>query len=426
MKSAGTGDAGLLAHLLGALAERVADYLITRRTALTTRRNIVSLGVLVLCLCSPFAVGQAGGGSGGAAPTGDITGSYGSSLSSSTVVRDISQAVTIELNRIRNSAALGNAGKVITAVLLVLLLFWTTLKTMASGRGISDIFAEWTPIFMAFGVVTLFLDKSVGQLIVSTMDSIGTAIAGTSMGTLDGAIHAGLDPLFRAITAVVTQPSVTLGTEPGWTPTALMSWLAMNIAAVVLSIIAALTTAFLLIVAAVVMAAHIIMGYISVQIALALAPVMVPFLMFKPTAWLFDSWLRFLLGSCMLKIVVAFLMNVIAGLTSAMNTVSARYFAEANKLGATGAFHTDVMMLGLMVIFAMLATLLLTRAPEISAGIMSGSAGGAGFGGLRAISGGLSNRAVGGANSGAVGGLRDTVAGARSGFNTPPRRPPGK
>lgn len=381
-----------LANWMGAAAEWLAAFALAIGASLMRhpKRNAIVLLIVVFGWASTLAVGQTAP----AAPTGEITGSY-DGLSADTVVRDISNAVGSELRRLSRSTALESTGRYISAALLIIMMTWTLLKTMATGRGIADIFAEWTPVVVGFGVVTLFLDKDVGQLIVATMDGFAAAIAGTSMSSLESAIHAGLDPIFRAITAVVTQPSVTLGTSASsWSITGALGWIAMNAAAMLMSIIAALATAFLLIVAAVVMAAHIIMGFISVQVVLALAPVMVPFLMFKPLSWLFDSWLRFLLGACMLKIVVAFMMNVIGGLTTAMNGVSARYFAEARRLSAAGAFHTDVILLGLMVVLAMLATLLLMRAPEIASGLLSGSASASGFSGMRAVSGGMSNRAI--------------------------------
>jgi type IV secretion system protein TrbL len=403
-------DEASFAQWAGACAEWITAFLLSRWAAAARKpkRNMTLALAVVFGLACTVAVGQTGGA---AAPSGDITSSYGG-LSAQSVVSDISAAVMNELDKLSRNSALESAGKYITASLLLIMMTWTLVKTMASGRGISDIFAEWTPILVGFGVVTLFLDKNVGKLIVTTMHSIAAAIAGTSMSSLDAAIHAALDPIFKAITAVVTQPSVTTGTKAsGWDLLGVLSWVAMNAAAALMSVMAALATAFFLIMAAVVMAGHIIVAFISVQVVLALAPVMVPFLMFRPLAWVFDSWLKFLLGACMLKIVVAFLMNVIAGLTTAMNGVSARYYAEATKLSATGAFHTDVILLGLMVVFAMLATLLLMRAPEIASGLLAGNSGSAGFGGLRGVSGGLGNRI--GAQ-----GAQDLIGGGASGVRS--------
>jgi type IV secretion system protein TrbL len=226
------------------------------------------------------------------------------------------------------------------------------------------------------------------------MDAIGAAIGGANMSTLDSAIQAGADPVFRAISAVVDQPRVTSAADSGSNPLAVLSFLGASLGSLMMAICAKIVTTFLLVLAGVVMVAHIIMGFISVQLVLALAPVMVPFLMFRPLGWLFDGWLRFLLGACMLKLVVAFLLNVVAGLLTVMNDLAMRYYSEAKNASATDTFSTDVLLLGLMLVFALLATLLLGQAPSIAMGLLSGNAGSIGFGGLKAISGGLGNRSV--------------------------------
>jgi hypothetical protein len=45
------------------------------------------------------------------------------------------------------------------------------------------------------------------------------------------------------------------------------------------------------------------MSQVSIIIAMIFAPFFVPFLLFKPAAWLFEGWLRFFLGAAMMKII---------------------------------------------------------------------------------------------------------------------------
>jgi hypothetical protein len=107
----------------------------------------------------------------------------------------------------------------------------------------------------------------------------------------------------------------------------------------------------------------------------------------------------------MLKIVLAFLLNVVAGLLTVMSDLATKYFSEAQGASASETFAADVLLLGLMLVFALLATLLLTQAPAIAGGLLSGNAGSVGFGGLRSLSIGVANRSVGGEATNVVAGL---------------------
>jgi hypothetical protein len=161
--------------------------------------------------------------------------------------------------------------------------------------------------------------------------------------------------------------------------------------------IAKVGAAFFLVMAGVIMAAQIIMGFVSVQLVLALAPVMVPFLMFRPLEFLFSGWLRFLLGACMLKIVLAFLLSVAAGLLTGMTELAQQMYRDSWQVTAMETLYTDILLLGMMLVFAVLATLLVAQAPKIAEGLLSGAAGSAGFGGLKAVTHGTAGHGVGAA-----------------------------
>lgn len=398
----------LFVHILGAIAEGLATAALRVRGQLAQRRNLARAVLIFVAAACTFAFSQQ-------APTPQSTTTTSSTYAfdRDKVLKDISTAVETKLVGLKENAKLQGFGTTITAFFLVALLVWTSVKTMASGKGFGDLLGEWVPIFVSFGIVNLFLDKSAGDLIVSTMNTIGSAIGGANMSSLDSAIKAGADPIFRAIAAVIEQPQVIDAADTGTGILGKLSWLGASLASLVMTIGAKIVTAFLLVVAGVIMVGHIIMGFISVQLVLALAPVMVPFLMFRPLAWLFDSWLKFLLGACMLKIVVAFLLTVAAGLTDAMSGLAAQYVQDARNATASEALQTDVLLLGLMLIFALLATLLLMQAPAIATGLLSGSAGSVGFGGLRGVSQGISNKSVGGATkaAGSIAGQAGSVLG---------------
>lgn len=278
------------------------------------------------------------------------------------------------------------------------------MKTMASGRGVADLLGEWVPIFVSLGMVTLFLDKGAGDLIVSTMDSIATVIGGNDMSTLDSALTACVMPIFKAIVAVILQPQATFNAKISGMGD-LLALMVAGLGSLLMGMVTKSIAALVLVLSAVTIMANVIMGFISVQLVLALAPVMVPFLMFKPMEWLFNAWLKFLLGACMLKVVLAFLLGIVTTLLVEMNTLARLVFADAKERTPLEALQSDVLLLGMTMVFAILATLLIAQAPSIAQGLLSGSAGSAGFSGIKAITGSAGARVASAALSGAGGGL---------------------
>jgi type IV secretion system protein TrbL len=373
-----------VAEALGALAEAALRYALERGHRLGRPRNLARAALVVFCMASAFAFGQASGD-----PTPQVQTSTPASypFSIDSTITAISSKVSSTLTALEQNAKLQGIGQLLTAFFLLAMLVWATLKSMAGGRGLGELVGEWIPIFFGFGVVTLFLDKAAGGLIVSTMDGIGAAIGGGNMSSLEAAIRTSAEPVFRAIAAVINQPRITDGAGAGGEGGVLgfVATIAASGASMVMGAIAKVVTAFILVMAGVVMVAHIIMAYISTRLVLALAPVMVPFLLFKPMSWLFESWLRFLLGACMLKIVVAFLLNVVAGLLSGMSEHAQSLYSESYRVTAIETLHVDILMLGMTMVFALLAMLLLMQAPGIAAGLLAGSAGQAGFSGIRGL-----------------------------------------
>jgi hypothetical protein len=386
----------LLANFLGVLAEKLTAYFLDKKARLGKRGNILRALLVIVCAASTFAMGA-----GEPTPAQSTSTPSTYAFTPESIIDQISGAVMSKLTELENNSRLQGFGQLLTAFFLVAMLVWTSIKTMTGARGIGELIGEWVPIFVGFGIVSMFLDKAAGNLIVSTMDSIGAAVGGTDMSTLSGAIRAGAEPIFKAIAAVVDQPRVTSASTTTWDLAGIAGTVAAALGSIIMMALTKIVTCFILVAAAVVMAAHIIMGFISVRLVLALAPVMVPFLMFRPMSWLFDSWLKFLLGACMLKIVVAFLLNIAAGLLSGMSLLAQRYVTEMQGAKPMETLYVDVLLFGLMMVFALLAMLLLMQAPSIATGLLSGSAGSVGFGGIRGVTQGVAGRVT----AGAVGGV---------------------
>lgn len=308
-------------------------------------------------------------------------------LNSIEIAGIIADGIDAKLAGLANSNGLLKIRDAILGVGLAIGLFWTGLKTMVAGKGIGELLGEWIPILITAGVVTAFTTPgpgSAGNQITDLMNtvttSLTTAAGGAKINTssVRGVVAGAVDTTFTAIQAVIATPrqseiKLSVGGILAGIPTAIFALMMKMI------------TSFLIAISMCVYMATAVMAMISLNLVIALAPVMVPFLIFKPTAWLFDSWLRFLLGACMLKLVGAVMLALTSGLMQSMSTLAAKFKADA-AAGTAETFTGDILLFSVMLLVAVLAGLLMAQVPTIASGLLAGNAGGAGFSGLKGVS----------------------------------------
>lgn len=353
----------IFAFWTGYVVEQALSWLLGAKQKIARPRNVLMLLLVASAFASSFVDAQP------AAATG---------LDAGSIVPRISEAVDAALNRL-GEGTLSGMGATISAFFLVALMVWTSLKTMAGGKGFGDLIGEWVPIWVSFAFVYAFLNQAGAAAITGTMDAIATAIGGANMSTLSSAIDVVSRPVLRSIVEVAKMPLVS--DVEFWSPSTWVPALAANLG----TLITKLITVVFLLVAAVAGMATVIMSFISLKLVLFLAPVMVPFVMFKPMTWLFDSWLKFLLGACMMKIVLAFMLLAAEAILGAMALVQTQMAAVAANAAPGEAMIADLFVHAMMMIFALLSTLLLIQVPSISNGLLSGSAGSSGFSGIRGL-----------------------------------------
>ena len=303
------------------------------------------------------------------------------------VLQSVFGSMDTKLQSLANSEKLSKFRDAILAAGLIISLLWAGIKTMMSGEGIGELLGEWIPIMLAAGVVVAFTTPgpgSVGNQIVSLMNSIASAITSAVSGTeIDTSSIAKLaqTAVYAAISTIAD-----IFTSPQQSEMELMrpaSWISTSFA-FILRVFMSGAAAILIVLSLCVYLAIAIMAMVSITLVVALAPVMVPFLVFKPMAWLFDSWLRFLLGACMLKLVGAFMLALTSGLFAQMKVLAQSISVDA-KAGTSDSLTGDFILYAMVLMVSVLSGLLMAQVPSIAAGLMSGSAGGAGFGGLKGV-----------------------------------------
>jgi type IV secretory pathway VirB6-like protein len=219
------------------------------------------------------------------------------------------------------------------------------------------------------------------------MSALTAKITSQPMDTASQVIGATIGTTVETLKAVFTMP--TPKSNAG-----LMDWAMAGFLTMITTIIMKLAAAVFVVVASCTYIATALMSMVSLKLVMALAPVMVPFLIFKPTAWLFDSWLKFLLGACMIKLVGAFMYSLTYDMMNSMNSIAKNILEDTNA-NVLEIAYSDLLLHSVLVFVALLSALLMAQVPAIASGILSGGAGGAGFNGLKAATGSVGARAAG-------------------------------
>lgn len=327
------------------------------------------------------------------------------SFTAGTAITNISNAIENGLTGMvsgDNGGGVMSIGRQLFGFFILANLVWMLLKSFFTGAGFfGGFFADLVPFAITAAVVAIFLDRDVASVINQSMNTLAGAVLGTgATATVSDMIaQAGQ----QALQAVMNVWNVAPATQVTWDPT---SWFAA-IPVVLWALGGTLGTVFFILVALAIYLANLVMSQVAITIAMIFAPFFVPFLLFSPLSWLFDGWLRFFLGAGMMKIIGLLMLKITSSMMAALVTLSAQ--AAAAKPGVLDSVSIDIVQYSAMVLLAGISALLMAQVPSLSTGLLSGSSGGAGFGGWS----GMASRSpatrltLGGMGEGSAGGGRN-------------------
>lgn len=312
------------------------------------------------------------------------------------VIAEIVKVVGQAFRAVSSNSGLKTIGESITYFLLIAVFTWGLLKAMVEGGGINSVVSEMVPLMMSYSVIYALLNLGgIGQ-IVGFMDGVASAIAGAPMGTFESALTTSASMTFKVLADIFSMPTIatqmSLTDISMWVPV-LGMWIAQ--------LLAKLITAFFVVLALGIYIANIVLAYGSIMLASALAYIMVPFMLLPAMSWVFDGWLRFTLGAAMTKVVGAFFLSFTSKLMAGMVVLANKVVVPPDTDFVTMQTGNFVLYAGLIML-AVLCAYLMMQVPGIASGLLSGSAGAAGFKGMRALTGGMAG-GIGGAAANASG-----------------------
>ena len=304
-------------------------------------------------------------------------------------VQAVSDTITQAFDSLIENEGLKSGGKTITYTLFAIVFAWNLLRSMVQGDGVNGIVSELVPMIGTLAIITALLESGGVGEIIKFMDSVASTFGAS--GKLGPDILAAIKKGLGAIANILTMPSTNTNV-PFTTNIGQMIGVA---GAFLVSLIAKLIAAFVIVISIGIYVANIVLAHGSIILAVALAPIMIPFMLAPALSFIFDGWLRFTLGAGMIKVVGAFMIGFTDKIMDGLVGLSSKVAVPPNADYSTIYASSLVVYCGL-VLMAGLCAYLMMQVPSLATGLLSGSAG-AGFRGMRALTGGVGFQAGGAA-----------------------------
>lgn len=331
-----------------------------------TKLKTLKACLLVLALCAPLAA---------------------HAIEADAAFSSLADAIEVGIKQLAGNGRLDSLGWQILTFLAASNVVWLLIKGHFSGSGLNGALADLVPFGIACAIAAAFMggggpgSMSLVTALDASVNAIGGALTGASMGSVGELLMSAATTALGTIRNLLSMPAST--TPLDGSLMAIVQIL-FSIPAILMSLIAAIVATFLIIVALGIYMANLVISQITIEIAKMFAPVFIPFLVWRPTSWLFEGWLRFFLGAALLKIVGLLLLQVTDVMMQSVLNLSAQIAATAASTTVAGTFVFDITRYAVIILMSGIGALMMSRAPSIASGILSGS-GGVGFSGWSEI-----------------------------------------
>jgi TrbL/VirB6 plasmid conjugal transfer protein len=338
----------------------------------------------------------------------------GKTANGAEILKMAADAIETRLKDMRNSPQLKTIGLTLVGFFVIANVMFFLLKNFATGTGLNGVIADMMGLAILAGVTQIFLDRDIGDAIIKTIDVVAGAVTGlgSSGSTVSELmLEAGRD------TFETLKNMWDVGNMVKLDFSLLNLGKSLSLLLIILlKLIALGVTTFLLLVALGIYFATLVMSQVTVVIALILAPIFVPFLLFSPASFMFDGWLRFTIGAGFMKVIGALMVKITGIIMATLAGVSTQAVARAGGAQySLDAFSVDIVLYCVMILLGALCAYLMMKGPEIATGLISGSGGAGGFKGwheiasksiaTRGVMGGMQvGRGVGGGGAGGASG----------------------
>ena len=269
----------------------------------------------------------------------------------------IVEAVNAALNA--HNASLGTTlvpdGKRLAVALATAVLAWRMVRSMLTDEGPYGVISEIVGVVVPTGLVLWFLlnwNWIWNVSLIGGFDYISARLSGS--GSATSGVSVGMNAILKTALALFESMKPHSGgvvefasNFPSWLIASGFKFIVMG----------------LLMACAVVFGGVMILSQILVGIALVIGPVLVPWLIFEPTSFLFWGWVKFLISAALYKVVGVLLLTYCSKLLP--------FLTEAAQ-GAADPAAVDMVSASALLFLAAVILMLTLQAPAIASSILNG------------------------------------------------------
>lgn len=298
-------------------------------------------------------------------------------------LKNMIKTVETTIDRYRANSPFVPLGKKLIGVLGMIIIVWSITKGMILKPGMTQIIADLVFPFIMMSLAIVSLDKNLGEIVARSVESVSSAMS-TSTGSTGSSSLIFAENMIKTMTVIWDAPNELS-----------IASLGLN---VVMAALLKLVAIFFIAAATAAGVAILLMAKFQIALAIALAPIMIPWGIWKPTEFLFSGWLTFLIKGGFMSI----------GVYAVESTIRASAASMADLASSVAPGVDSAFTYGVIALMAMLFALLMTKAADIGSGIISGAA--SGFSGFSAVTHG----GAAAASKGAFGATGNTMKGGAS------------
>ena len=256
-------------------------------------------------------------------------------------------SVEDQIDSLRNRHPFKVLGRQLIVSLFLIVFMWTVIKNMLVKPVVNQIFIDLIYPFIILGLIFTVLDQNLGQIIADSVQYVTILLTSNvqSNGT-SSEIYA--ENLLKSMLVIWSAPNTidpfNLGIE------AAISFLLKIVSIFIIGSSIAVGLTYLLI------------AKFQIALAIALGPIMIPWVIWKPTEFIFTSWLNFLLKSSFVSLCVFSIESILR--VSIVNLVN---LSDSVTQGVNSAF-----VYGTVSLLSLLFSLLISKSYDIGNGLISG------------------------------------------------------
>lgn len=316
------------------------------------------------------------------------------------------------------------AGSKLLSMLLLILISWKGMRLVLDVSSFNQVVAELVQIVMLWGLASFFMASPIQQEIAKGFDDLAATAAqsaGSAVGAaaidvsstqsmMTSAIVSGLTTSYQLFAGKTPDTSSTDSasstSSDGWLSEKMTSLVTGQWLAAIANLIFRVFIALMVMGAVVVYCGQLLLSQVMVNIALILAPLLIPWIMWEASSFVFHGWLKFMIVAGVQKIVGALMF----GMTSSFISQLTNFTSSVNNSSWTNFYYYAAAFV-LMFILGQL----MMQISSIANGLVSGMPTTAFRAPAAMTPGGMaSGRAFGGVN--ASQGARGAIGGAMSGY----------